>query len=84
MVKRFFNEKEVTSTLVMDALYSGYKALECQSANNKGKSRSMDLEDISSPVICVEKDVFVLADDVLSLLERAATEPLPPLRVTGI
>ncbi len=28
LVKRFFNEKEVTSTLVMDALYTGCKALE--------------------------------------------------------
>lgn len=28
MVKQFFNEKEVTSTLVMDALYSGCKQIE--------------------------------------------------------
>lgn len=28
VVKRFFNEKEVTSTLVMDALFSGCKQLE--------------------------------------------------------
>ena len=28
LVKRFFNEKEVTSTLVMDALHSGYKSLQ--------------------------------------------------------
>ena len=28
LVKRFFNEKEVTSTLVMDALHSGYRALQ--------------------------------------------------------
>jgi hypothetical protein len=28
VVKRFFNEKEVTSTLVMDALYCGCKLLE--------------------------------------------------------
>jgi hypothetical protein len=27
-VKQFFNEKEVTSTLVMDALYSGCRQLE--------------------------------------------------------
>ncbi|QDZ18568.1 MATH domain-containing protein [Chloropicon primus] len=30
LVKRFFNEKEVTSTLVMDALHSGYKALQVE------------------------------------------------------
>lgn len=28
VVKQFFNEKEVTSTLVMDALYSGCKQME--------------------------------------------------------
>ena len=28
LVKQFFNEKEVTSTLVMDALYSGCKQIE--------------------------------------------------------
>ncbi len=28
VVKQFFNEKEVTSTLVMDALYSGCKQIE--------------------------------------------------------
>lgn len=28
IVKQFFNEKEVTSTLVMDALYSGCKQIE--------------------------------------------------------
>ena len=28
LVKRFFNEKEVTSTLVMDALYCGCRALD--------------------------------------------------------
>ena len=27
-MKRFFNEKEVTSTLVMDALFSGCKQME--------------------------------------------------------
>lgn len=29
LVKRFFNEKEVTSTLVMDALYCGARQLDC-------------------------------------------------------
>jgi hypothetical protein len=31
VVKQFFNEKEVTSTLVMDALYCGCRQLECLS-----------------------------------------------------
>lgn len=30
-MKQFFNEKEVTSTLVMDALYCGCRQLECLS-----------------------------------------------------
>lgn len=29
VVKQFFNEKEVTSTLVMDALFCGCRQLEC-------------------------------------------------------
>jgi len=32
IVKRFFNEKEVTSTLVMDALYCGCRALDVGAA----------------------------------------------------
>ena len=46
LVKRFFNEKEVTSTLVMDALHSGYKALEVDKAKllgpNGGAAGSSD------------------------------------------
>lgn len=33
LVKQFFNEKEVTSTLVMDALFSGCKQIEEHSRN---------------------------------------------------
>eukprot|EP00252_Welwitschia_mirabilis_P006889 TRINITY_DN1781_c0_g1_i1.p1 TRINITY_DN1781_c0_g1~~TRINITY_DN1781_c0_g1_i1.p1 ORF type:complete len:1298 (-),score=334.57 TRINITY_DN1781_c0_g1_i1:264-4157(-) len=79
IVKRFFNEKEVTSTLVMDALYSGCKALNYRSKNKKERANSSE-GDNSFPVVLVEKDYFVLVDDVLSLLERAATEPLPPFK----
>ena len=41
LVKRFFNEKEVTSTLVMDALFSGCKQLEevsCAADSKKARS----------------------------------------------
>jgi hypothetical protein len=41
IVKRFFNEKEVTSTLVMDALFSGAKQLE-------ETSRQMDAKKVAS------------------------------------
>lgn len=35
-MKQFFNEKEVTSTLVMDALYCGCRQLECLSRKKVG------------------------------------------------
>jgi len=75
VVKHFFIEKEVTSTLVMDSLYSGLKALEGQTLSKKGR---LEAEEIPAPIVCVEKDTFVLADDVLALLERAAMDLLPP------
>ncbi|KAK4428830.1 TNF receptor-associated factor1a [Sesamum alatum] len=78
VVKHFFIEKEVTSTLVMDSLYSGLKALEGQNKAKKSKGKYLEAEDLPVPVVRTEKDTFVLVDDVLLLLERAAMEPLPP------
>ncbi|XVF28667.1 hypothetical protein REPUB_Repub15cG0049900 [Reevesia pubescens] len=78
VVKHFFIEKEVTSTLVMDSLYSGLKALEGQSKAKIAKSKLLDAEEMPAPIVRAEKDMFVLVDDVLLLLERAASEPLPP------
>lgn len=78
VVKHFFIEKEVSSTLVMDSLYSGLKALEAQSKGKKGGTKMSDVEDMPAPIVHVENDMFVLVDDVLLLLERAALEPLPP------
>lgn len=77
VVKHFFIDKEVTSTLVMDSLYSGLKALEGQTSK-KGLVKLLDSEEMTAPIVRVEKDMFVLVDDVLPLLERAAIEPLPP------
>ncbi|KAL8265170.1 hypothetical protein R6Q59_023300 [Mikania micrantha] len=78
VVKTFFIEKEVTSTLVMDSLHSGLKALEDQTKHNKIKGKC-DAEEIPIiPIIQLESDTFILVDDVLLLLERAAIEPLPP------
>ncbi|XP_028555735.1 TNF receptor-associated factor homolog 1a-like isoform X2 [Dendrobium catenatum] len=76
IVKHFFVEKEVTSTLVMDSLYSGLKALEYQSENKKERKR-IEMEESAVPMVRVDKDMFVLADDVISLLDRVASEPLP-------
>ncbi|GFZ08764.1 TRAF-like superfamily protein [Actinidia rufa] len=56
VVKHFFIEKEVTSTL----------------------GKLLDAEELPVPVVCIDKDMFVLVDDVLLILERAAVEPLPP------
>ncbi|KAF5816635.1 putative MATH/TRAF domain-containing protein [Helianthus annuus] len=82
IVKQFFIDKEVTSTLVMDSLHSGLKALEDETKNNKGKGKC-DVEEVAiTPVVQMEGDTFVLVDDVLLLLERAAIEqPLPPKHV---
>ncbi|XP_020269602.1 MATH domain-containing protein At5g43560-like isoform X2 [Asparagus officinalis] len=77
VVKHFFVEKEVTSTLVMDSLYSGLKALECQSKNQKGQTKPVEMEELSDPVIHIKNDMFVLADDILLLLERVALGPVP-------
>ncbi|XP_042517942.1 TNF receptor-associated factor homolog 1b-like isoform X2 [Macadamia integrifolia] len=78
VVKHFFIEKEVTSTLVMDSLYSGLKALEGQSKSKKGRAKQSENEETPDPIVRVEKGIFILGDDVLLLLERAALEPLPP------
>ncbi|RYQ92056.1 hypothetical protein Ahy_B09g098166 isoform A [Arachis hypogaea] len=83
VVKHFFIEKEVTSTLVMDSLYSGLRALEGQTKCKKARVKSLDGEEMPAPIIRVEKDMFVLVDDVLLLLERAAIEPLPPKEEKG-
>ncbi|KAG8363589.1 hypothetical protein BUALT_Bualt19G0038100 [Buddleja alternifolia] len=78
VVKHFFIEKEVTSTLVMDSLYSGLKALEGQNKGKKSKGKYLEAEELPVPIVRIEKDTFVLVDDVLLMLERAAVEPLPP------
>lgn len=79
VVKRFFFEKESTSTLVMDYLYSGLKALQGQIKNKKvAMGKYFDAEEVPIPFVRLEKDTFVLVDDVLLLLERTAMEPLSP------
>lgn len=78
IVKQFFIEKEVTSTLVMDSLYSGLKALEGQMKTKKVGHKLAGVDESLVPVVHVDQDMFVLVDDVLLLLERAALEPLPP------
>lgn len=78
VVKQFFVEKEVTSTLVMDSLYSGLRSLESQNKSKKEKLK-IEMEESPAPLVRVDKDMFVLADDILLLLERVASEPLPAM-----
>ncbi|PIA45283.1 hypothetical protein AQUCO_01700668v1 [Aquilegia coerulea] len=78
VVKQFFIEKEVASTLVMDSLYSGLNMLESQSISKKGRAKLLDTEETPDPMVSIDKDMFVLADDMLLLLERAILEPFPP------
>lgn len=79
LVKRFFNEKEVTSTLVMDALFSGCKQVEEASRAGigpKGKRRVL-----SPPVVInADKNMYGLGQDVLAVLEKACQETIPMLR----
>ncbi|KAL6610468.1 hypothetical protein ACP70R_040437 [Stipagrostis hirtigluma subsp. patula] len=77
LVKHFFVEKEVTSTLVMDSLYTSLKALEYQIKGKKGRTKLADLEELPAPMVHIDMDMFVLAGDIITLLERAALEPLP-------
>eukprot|EP00873_Tetraselmis_striata_P038610 jgi/Tetstr1/458874/TSEL_004382.t1 len=86
VVKRFFNEKEVTSTLVMDALYSGCRAMEEHTRQWLEHSKKVgpvepDAEvEQPSVLIHAEKGIFALGDTVLDALERAANESIPPFR----
>ncbi|KAJ4746179.1 MATH domain-containing protein [Rhynchospora pubera] len=77
LVKHFFIEKEVTSTLVMDALYTGLKVLEWQSRGDNVRLalRLPALDDVPEPLVRIDEDMFVLADDIINLIERAASEP---------
>eukprot|EP00850_Spirogloea_muscicola_P017540 SM000152S01528 [mRNA] locus=s152:35556:42868:+ [translate_table: standard] len=77
VVKRFFNEKEVTSTLVMDALYSGSRSLDNSNQTSRRKAAITADEDLSAPVVWVDKECFILAGDIMSLIERAAHESIP-------
>ncbi|MBA0616403.1 hypothetical protein Godav_016456 [Gossypium davidsonii] len=55
-----------------------FRCLDCQYRRELVRSKLLDTEEMPAPIVHVEKDMFVLVDDVLLLLERAALEPLPP------
>ncbi|KAL4643426.1 hypothetical protein ACB092_02G091400 [Castanea dentata] len=84
VVKHFFIDKEITSTLVMDSLYSVLKALKDDTMCKKGRLKLLEAEEMPAPMVRVDKDMFVLVDDVLLLLERAAMDLLPPKDEKGL
>ncbi|GKU85815.1 hypothetical protein SLEP1_g435 [Rubroshorea leprosula] len=47
------------------------------------KSKSLDMEEVPGPIVLVLKGMFVLGDNLLLLLKRAASEPLPPKELKG-
>jgi hypothetical protein len=51
IVKQFFNEKEVTSTLVMDALYCGCRQLERLGRKKVGSGRSAIAPQCAEPFL---------------------------------
>ncbi|KAI8559585.1 hypothetical protein RHMOL_Rhmol04G0185800 [Rhododendron molle] len=59
-------------------LGAGLKALEGQTKSKNGRGKSKDAEDSLVPIVYIEEYMFILVDDVLLLVERAALEPLPP------
>ncbi|KAJ3669865.1 hypothetical protein LUZ60_010189 [Juncus effusus] len=80
IVKHFFVEKEVTSTLVMDSLYTGFKALEYQSLcadeiRAKEKLMGPGTDPMPDPLVIIEDEVFMLNDDLVSSLECAVSGP---------
>ncbi|KAG2491763.1 hypothetical protein HYH03_009924 [Edaphochlamys debaryana] len=74
VVKQFFNEKEVTSTLVMDALYSGCKQIEEHSRTwLEGKSSD------NAPIVLIkaERSTFTLCGDLAEIAERVQKDFIP-------
>lgn len=72
IVKRFFNEKEVTSTLVMDALYCGCRALDVGSTSVADAVKASANLSHGSAALSIATNTCVLTGDLVCALERAA------------
>jgi len=72
IVKRFFNEKEVTSTLVMDALYCGCRALDAGSTSVADAVKASANSSYGSAALSIATNTCVLTGDLVCALERAA------------
>jgi hypothetical protein len=71
LVKRFFNEKEVTSSLVMDALFAGCRLLEAATAAKKPMSAQQVV------FIDSKRGLFFLQGDALQLWSCASFDSAP-------
>jgi hypothetical protein len=71
IVKRFFNEKEVTSTLVMDALYCGCRTLDIGEECLEKAAMSSVSTSKCSVALSVVQNKCVLTGDLVAALERA-------------
>ncbi|KAL3507692.1 hypothetical protein ACH5RR_033074 [Cinchona calisaya] len=76
--KSKFSEREVTSSLVMDALYGGIKSLESRSKGSKYDGKNLVAKEQKAPIVSMEKHTIILVGDILLLIHRAVTEPLAP------
>ncbi|KAL0889090.1 hypothetical protein Bca101_013073 [Brassica carinata] len=75
-----------TSTLMMDSLYSGWKAIEGQTKKKISRQRQMDnveLPAAPAPIVSVDQDMFVLVDDLLPLMQRTVFAPFRIKEVNG-
>ena len=80
IVKRFFNEKEVTSTLVMDALHAGCRVLDITNQMNEAANASGDYQP-ATVTVDKERGMFhlgkILGGDIITILEKAPDDLLP-------
>ena len=80
LVKKFFSEKEVTSTLVMDALHAGCQAVE--DASSLHLASAGDPGD-GCPIVVIDAAAGCFRvgfDDTLDAVATVLTEQLPPYR----
>eukprot|EP00890_Picochlorum_soloecismus_P004640 jgi/Picsp_1/5177/NSC_02540-R1_protein len=85
--KKFFNEKEVTSTLMMDAAYCGMKVLDLHYTKSTGTSKGKDeseepesfkayLKDLKCNIVLdSSKNIFLFENDALEELQKFVQNP---------
>ncbi|CAH8323146.1 unnamed protein product [Eruca vesicaria subsp. sativa] len=71
--KIFFVMKQGATTLMMDSLYSGWKAIEGQTKTKD----NVEFPDGPASIVSVDQDMFVLEDDLLSLMQKTVMAPFP-------